>query len=93
MSEKEIDTEKLFNDIAQQQEKIKTLTQQKHSLEQTNIGLERDNKRRLEEVKSQTQTIKQMHDEISSANIKRTIAQEELKAMMDRLHKFMDKYI
>lgn len=77
----------------QLKEKVETLTQQKHSLEQTNIGLKRDLNRAENEIENQIIQIKLLHDTAMISQTNMETAEAELKVMIDRLHKFMDKYI
>ncbi len=85
-------TVRQHGEIRQLEEKVETLTQQKHSLEQINIGLERDNKRSLDDVEAQKRQIHQLIDECAVATLNKQLVEEQLEGLRLSIQQFMEKY-
>jgi len=85
-------TVRQHGEIRQLEEKVETLTQQKHSLEQSNIGLKRDLTRTLNEVEVWKRNNAQLIDECAVATLNKQLVEEQLEGLRLSIQQFMEKY-
>ena len=85
-------TVRQHGEIRQLEEKVETLTQQKHSLEQINIGYERELKRYETDLDASKRSISRLIAELSVESLKRIMVEEELTGIRLSIQQFMEKY-
>lgn len=79
-------------EIRQLEERVEILTQQKHALEQINIGHDRELKRFIKEIEAQKLHIHQLIDECAVATLNKQLVEEQLEGLRLSIQQFMEKY-